>query len=198
MSVFKAGLFNVEGPDLQIMRPDETFLGRQPASLTEGLEGLEHLALVGVSQAQDIMERQVLHMVRLVDDLLDVSRAEIGERGLHEAHVLRNFEIEHPHQRMVGAVLEHILEGSVRKLADEVRVNVQLIDARTDSYVWVDTYERKLTDVVAVESEIARGIVDYSCQEIEKILGCKSCDIEKLLGYRYGDEIIHRDNLVML
>lgn len=47
-------------------------------------------------------------------------------------------------------------------------------------------------------TEFARGIVDYSCHEIEKILGCKSCDIEKMLGYRYGDEIIHRDNLVML
>ncbi len=46
--------------------------------------------------------------------------------------------------------------------------------------------------------EFARGIVDYSRQEIEKILGCKSCDIEKILGYRYGDEIIHRDNLVIL
>ncbi|MDD2321352.1 MAG: glutamate 5-kinase [Geobacteraceae bacterium] len=47
-------------------------------------------------------------------------------------------------------------------------------------------------------TEFARGIVDYSRQEIEKILGCKSRDIEKLLGYRYGDEIIHRDNLVIL
>jgi glutamate 5-kinase len=47
-------------------------------------------------------------------------------------------------------------------------------------------------------TEFARGIVDYSCREIEKILGCKSCRIESVLGYRYGDEIIHRDNLVML
>jgi glutamate 5-kinase len=47
-------------------------------------------------------------------------------------------------------------------------------------------------------TEFARGIVDYSAREIAKILGCKSCDIGKQLGYRYGDEIIHRDNLVML
>ena len=46
--------------------------------------------------------------------------------------------------------------------------------------------------------EFARGIVDYSHQEIEKILGHKSREIEDILGYRYGDEIIHRDNLVML
>ncbi len=46
--------------------------------------------------------------------------------------------------------------------------------------------------------EFARGIVDYSHLEIEKILGHKSREIEAILGYRYGDEIIHRDNLVML
>ena len=56
--------------------------------------------------------------------------------------------------------ISNILEGSVRKVGDQVRVNVQLIDAQTDSYIWVDTYERKLTDIVAVESEIARGIVE--------------------------------------
>lgn len=48
------------------------------------------------------------------------------------------------------------------------------------------------------EKEFARGIVDYSRQEINKILGYKSSDIETILGYRYGDEIIHRDNLVIL
>lgn len=47
-------------------------------------------------------------------------------------------------------------------------------------------------------AEFARGIVDYSRQEIERILGHKSREIEAILGYRYGDEIIHRDNLVIL
>ncbi len=46
--------------------------------------------------------------------------------------------------------------------------------------------------------EFARGIADYSRPEIERILGHKSREIEEILGYRYGDEIIHRDNLVVL
>jgi TolB-like protein/Tfp pilus assembly protein PilF len=54
----------------------------------------------------------------------------------------------------------NILEGSVRKVADQVRVNVQLTDAQTASHRWADTYDRKLTDIVAVESEIARGIAE--------------------------------------
>ncbi len=54
----------------------------------------------------------------------------------------------------------NILEGSVQKAADQVRVNVQLINAMTDAHVWADTYDRKLTDIFAVESEIAKTIAE--------------------------------------
>jgi serine/threonine protein kinase/Tfp pilus assembly protein PilF len=54
----------------------------------------------------------------------------------------------------------NILEGSVQKAADKMRVNVQLINAQTDSHLWADTYDRKLTDILGVESEIAKEIAD--------------------------------------
>src|SRR5262249_43170567 len=54
----------------------------------------------------------------------------------------------------------NILEGTVQKAADMVRVNVQLINAQTDSHLWAETYDRKLTDIFAVESEIAKGIAE--------------------------------------
>ena len=54
----------------------------------------------------------------------------------------------------------HILEGSVQKAGEQVRVNVQLIHAQSDAHLWADTYDRKLTDVFAVESEIAKTIAD--------------------------------------
>jgi len=54
----------------------------------------------------------------------------------------------------------NILEGSVQKAADQVRVNVQLINAQTDSHVWAETYDHKLADILGVESEIARGIAE--------------------------------------
>ena len=54
----------------------------------------------------------------------------------------------------------HIVEGSVQKSGDTVRVNVQLIKAANDSHLWADTFDRKLTDVFAVESEIAKSIAD--------------------------------------
>ena len=54
----------------------------------------------------------------------------------------------------------NILEGSVQKVADQVRVNVQLVNAQTDSHMWAETYDRKLSDILGVESEIARGIAE--------------------------------------
>jgi TolB-like protein/class 3 adenylate cyclase len=54
----------------------------------------------------------------------------------------------------------NILEGSVQKSGDAVRVNVQLIKAANDSHLWADTFDRKLTDVFAVESEIAKSVAD--------------------------------------
>jgi TolB-like protein/Tfp pilus assembly protein PilF len=54
----------------------------------------------------------------------------------------------------------NILEGSVQKAADQVRVNVQLINAQTDSHLWAETYDRKSTDIFGVESQIAEGIAE--------------------------------------
>ena len=54
----------------------------------------------------------------------------------------------------------HILEGSVQKSGDAVRVNVQLIKAANDSHLWADTFDRKLTDIFSVESDVAKAIAD--------------------------------------
>jgi TolB-like protein/Flp pilus assembly protein TadD len=54
----------------------------------------------------------------------------------------------------------NILEGSVQKSNDQVRVNVQLINALTDAHLWAEIYDRKLTDLFAVESEIAKTIAE--------------------------------------
>ena len=54
----------------------------------------------------------------------------------------------------------NMVEGSVQKSADQVRVNVQLIDAQTDSHIWAETYDRKFADIFSVESEIAKEIAE--------------------------------------
>ena len=54
----------------------------------------------------------------------------------------------------------NILEGSVQKAADQVRVNVQLVNAATDAHLWAESFDRKLTDIFAVESEIASTVAN--------------------------------------
>jgi adenylate cyclase len=70
----------------------------------------------------------------------------------------------------------HILEGSVQKASDQVRVNVQLINALTDAHLWADTYDRRLIDIFSVESEIAKTIAD-TLQA--KLSGSEKSSIEK-------------------
>jgi serine/threonine-protein kinase len=71
----------------------------------------------------------------------------------------------------------NILEGSVQKVADQVRVNVQLINAMTDAHLWAETYDRKLTDIFAVESDIAKTIAE-TLQA--KITGSEKSSIAKV------------------
>ncbi len=56
--------------------------------------------------------------------------------------------------------VDHVLEGSVRKSGDKVRITVQLIDARTDSHLWSETYDRTLDDIFAIQNDIAAVVVD--------------------------------------
>jgi TolB-like protein/class 3 adenylate cyclase/Tfp pilus assembly protein PilF len=74
----------------------------------------------------------------------------------------------------------HILEGSVQKSGEAVRVNVQLIKAANDSHLWADTFDRKLTDIFSVESEVAKAIADQLQAKLtgqeEQIIAAKPTD----------------------
>src|SRR6516165_805620 len=74
----------------------------------------------------------------------------------------------------------HILEGSVQKSGDAVRVNVQLINAATDSHLWADTFDRKLTDIFSTESDIAKAVADQLRAKLtgeeEQVIAAKPTD----------------------
>jgi tetratricopeptide (TPR) repeat protein len=74
----------------------------------------------------------------------------------------------------------HILEGSVQRSGDAVRVNVQLIKAANDSHLWADTFDRKLTDIFSVESEVAKAVADQLRAKLtgqeEQVIDAKPTD----------------------
>jgi TolB-like protein/class 3 adenylate cyclase/Flp pilus assembly protein TadD len=74
----------------------------------------------------------------------------------------------------------HLLEGSVQKSGDAVRVNVQLIKAANGSHLWADTYDGKLTEIFSVESEVAKAIADqlqaHLSSEEERVIAAKPTD----------------------
>src|SRR5262249_50471769 len=80
--------------------------------------------------------------------------------------------------RILGVA--HILEGSVQKSGESVRVNVQLIKAANDSHLWADTFDRKLTDIFLVESEVAKAIADQLRAKLtgqeEQVIAAKPTD----------------------
>ena len=85
----------------------------------------------------------------------------------------------------------HILEGSVQKSGHAVRVNVQLIKAANDSHLWADTFDRKLTDIFSVESEVAKAIADQLRVKLtgqeEQVIATKPTDnIEAYDAYLRG------------
>src|SRR5437773_2244163 len=85
----------------------------------------------------------------------------------------------------------HILEGSVQKSGDGVRVNVQLIKAANDSHLWADTFDRKLTDIFSVESEVAKAIAEQLRAKLtgqeEQVIAAKPTDnVEAYDAYLRG------------
>ena len=83
-------------------------------------------------------------------DLLVISR---NSTFVHKGKAVKVQEVA----RELG--VEYVVEGSVRKVGDRVRVTVQLIDAQTDRHVWAERYDRKLEDIFAIQDEVTGAIV---------------------------------------
>jgi TolB-like protein/Tfp pilus assembly protein PilF len=100
----------------------------------------------------DGVQDQILTNLAQIADLKVISRTSVMQ---YKSGAPRNL-------REIGQQLgvAHVVEGSVQRAANKVRVIAQLIDARTDAHLWAQTYDRDLADVFAIQSEIAKAIAD--------------------------------------
>ncbi len=128
-----------------------TIWNREPAPPPTGIAVLPFEDLSGnQSNASfaDGIQDDILTKLAKIADLKVISRTSVmqyrGERNL----------------RKIGRALNvsHVLEGSVRRSDGRIRLNAQLIDARTDQHLWAEEYDRQLTDVFAIQSELAEKI----------------------------------------
>src|SRR5882724_6249624 len=100
----------------------------------------------------DGVQDEILTALAKIADLKVISRTSVMQ---YKSGLARNL-------RKIGEELgvAHVVEGSVQRAANKIRVNAQLIDARNDAHLWAQTYDRDLADVFAIQSEIAKAIAD--------------------------------------
>src|SRR5216684_6149495 len=100
----------------------------------------------------DGVQDEILTDLAKIADLKVISRTSVMQ---YKSGLARNL-------RKIGEELgvAHMVEGSVQRAANKIRVNAQLIDARNDAHLWAQTYDRDLADVFAIQSEIAKSIAD--------------------------------------
>jgi TolB-like protein len=100
----------------------------------------------------DGMQDEILTNLSRIADLKVISRTSVMQYKSGTAHNLREIG------QQLGVA--HVVEGSVQRSGNRVRVNAQLVDVRTDRHLWGQTYDRDLADVFAIQSEIAKSIAD--------------------------------------
>jgi len=138
------------------------FLGRYSASIQRGAAGaagksIAVLPFANLSEDKanayfaDGIQEEILTRLAKIADLKVISRTSTQRYQSKPANLS---EIA----KQLGVA--NILEGSVQKAGDTVRVSVNLIQGASDSHLWADTYDRKLTDMLGVESEIAKAIAE--------------------------------------
>ena len=94
------------------------------------------------------------------DDILS-SLARIADLKVISRTSVQQYRTGDRNLREIGAALgvAHVLEGTVRRSGNRVRVNAQLINAQTDAHIWAETFDRELTDLFAIQTELAESIV---------------------------------------
>ncbi len=136
----------------------------------------------------DGIQDEILTDLAKIADLKVISRTSVMQ---YRTGIARNL-------REIGKQLgvAHLLEGSVQRAEGKVRVNAQLIDARTDAHIWAQTYDRDLADVFAIQSDIASAIAEQlqaklAPEEKARIVHQPTNNPEAYLLYLQANELAH-------
>ena len=138
------------------------FLGRYTAPIQRGVASAAEKSIAILPFENLSEEKGNAYFAEGVQDEILTRLAKIADLKVISRTSTQRFKSSPDNLREVAKQLgaANILEGTVQKAADQVRVNVQLVNALTDAHLWAETYDRKLTDIFGVESEIAKAIAE--------------------------------------
>src|SRR6266404_5534588 len=142
----------------------------------------------------DGVQNEILTDLAKIADLRVISRTSVMQYQSGAARNLREIG------RQLGVA--HILEGSVQRSSNRVRVTAQLIDARTDTHQWAESYDRDLADVFAIQSEIAKAIADQleaklSPQEKARVEEIPTANTEAYAFYLRANQIARNPDTLL-
>ena len=142
------------------------------------------------------------YFVAGMQDLILGKLADIGDLKVISRTSTLKYESKPENLRQVAAELgvAHILEGSVQKAGNAVLINVQLIDARSDSHLWSESYQRTLDDIFGVEGEVAQKVADalqarLSPAESQRIAAVPTTNRAAYDAFLQAEYLVNRGNL---
>ena len=139
------------------------FLGRYSAAPTQNAVAEASAKSIAVLPFENLSDdKQNTYFADGVQDQILTNLARVSDLRVISHTTVRQYKSGVPRNlREIGKQLgvTHILEGSVQRAGDRLRIAAQLIDARTDSQIWAETYDRTAADLFAIQSELAESIV---------------------------------------
>ena len=139
------------------------FLGRYSAAPTQNAAAEASVKSIAVLPFENLSDdKQNTYFADGVQDQILTNLARVSDLRVISHTTVRQYKSGEPRNlREIGKQLgvTHILEGSVQRAGDRLRIAAQLIDARTDSQIWAETYDRTAADLFAIQSELAESIV---------------------------------------
>jgi TolB-like protein/Tfp pilus assembly protein PilF len=139
------------------------FLGRYSAAPTQNAVAEASAKSIAVLPFENLSDdKQNMYFADGVQDQILTNLARVADLRVISHTTVRQYKSGVPRNlREIGKQLgvTHILEGSVQRAGDRIRIAAQLIDARTDSQIWAQTYDRTAADLFTIQSELAESIV---------------------------------------
>ncbi len=175
--------------------------GRRPSEVSGATPAVQAIPSIAVLPMVNLSsdKEQEYFSDGLTEELLNLLAKVPGLRVAARTSAFA-FKGKNEDLRTVGQKLNvaHVLEGSVRKSGDQIRITTQLINAADGYHLWSDTYDRKLTDVFAVQDEIATAVVNALKLKLLQAPSSKdrrTASPEAYNQYLLGRQFLFRDNL---